>query len=128
MPSLRPLAIGLLAAPIVWIVHHFISYALIETACRTGLLGGEVGDLTAASLVVLGLTVAGIAVIIWSGFASYRRYQRRHAQIQDTEYPNPAETAARFMALAAVMLSVLFGLLVLMAGLPALFLSPCVVA
>jgi hypothetical protein len=109
----------------VWSLYHIASYLLIEAACRTGWLAGKVASLTTLSVVVLGLTLASIVAIAWGGLASYRRYQRRHAQIQEAVYPDRAETAARFLTLTAVMLSALFALLVLLAGIPALFLSPC---
>ena len=126
IPRLRSLVAALLAGPIIWSIYHIVAYVLMEVACRTPLLAGEVAGYATVSLVVVVLGVFCVILIAAFGVFSYLRFRRIDRQGAGGEDPDRAESAARFLALSAVLLSVLFALLVVLAAVPALFLSPCV--
>jgi len=144
----RKLLLLFLAGPLVWTAHHLIGYLLVEAACRSGLERLSVLGFTALNFIIVVLTVVGVATLAWTGLAAYRLV--RDGRVPGPEPPpeaapplpdpeNSGSLTAReyfsrdrlafgypqFMLYAAVLLSALFAVTVLLNGIPALVLRPC---
>lgn len=124
-PSSRALWFGLLSGPIIWSVQFLIVYLLVEIACQAGVLQTQVLGLELVSLLVIILTAASLASVAYGGLFSYRKFQQTgDGKVFDRE--NLSASPARFMALSGLALNLLFGLLILLMGIPAIVLAPCV--
>ena len=120
----RGLLFGLLGSPIAWIVLHMFDYLWIETACRAGILTGALGGLTGVGWVLLAATLLALAVSAVAGFISYRRWLslREPGDAGDLE---PVQARSAFLARSGFMISALFALLIILTGVPVVFMSPC---
>lgn len=105
---LTALWFALLGGPLAWSAHLLGSYPLVPLACRTG---------STAPLIILTLCTAAIALAAaGTGWWAYRRAPGG----EDTGRSRPA-----FMALAGLLLALLFTFAVVLEGLPALLQDPC---
>ena len=99
--------------PLAWSVHLLLSYALVALACTTV----NVWMLHA-------VTVGTLAPTLLAGLVAYRAWKRHRADA-GRAVRGPASGWQRFMALSGLLLSGLFGLAILLEGLPVVVLSPC---
>lgn len=125
--STRSPWIQLLGGPILWTLHFFISYGWVEFACQSRLLvlDSTILGLPISSHVVLLLTFAmagGTGFLGWGAYRSWRQLLIIKAEIEASHWINESE---RFMAFSGILLSGLFGLVILVTGLPVLILRPC---
>jgi hypothetical protein len=104
---------GALGGALAWTVHLLLSYALVAPACAAG-----------GVWMLHAVTVGTLAPTILAGLLSHRAWQRHRADPQ-TGVRGEKSGWRRFMALAGLVLSVLFGLAIVLEGLPAAILSPC---
>jgi hypothetical protein len=124
----RQLWIQLLAGPVLWSVHFLVSYLIVEAACQAGwnftLLG-----MSGLSFLVIVLTVLAVLGTVLFAFKSYRGWRNFHGdrrlQDQFREGGGWFEGPVDFMYFSGLLLSILFAIVILMVGLPALFLQPC---
>jgi hypothetical protein len=123
--SLWALWFGLLAGPLIWSVYFMAGYALVEFACKLGLLRFNLLGLSAVSAIIIGLTLVALLATLYAGFVAYQKWQRMRRDESDQVDRGRAEKSPMFMALAGVLLSGLFALLILLTGIPALVLRPC---
>lgn len=119
-PGRRWLWLRLLAGPIIYAVYFMAAYLLVEAACTTGLLNFSLAGTNGVTVVVLGLTAVALLAVLASLAVQVARLRRLPAQL-DPETGDPD----RFVAQVGVMLDLLFVLLVLATGAPALLLTPC---
>ncbi len=119
-PGSRWLWLRLLAGPILYAVYFMAAYLLVEAACTTGLLNFTWAGTNGVTVVVLALTVVALAAVLLSLVLNIRRW-RGLPQRDDPETGDPR----RFVAQVGIMLDLLFALLVLATGAPALLLAPC---
>lgn len=89
-----------LAGPLAWTAHELLSYALTRPACSNGFLFLEY-------LVTLGM----LAVALGGLYLAVRH-------VRDSGTPE-------FLALASVVLNILFGFAIIMEAIPTLVVSPC---
>jgi hypothetical protein len=111
-PGLAGLWFGFLGPPIIWAVRFTIAYALVPGACSAaGLLA-----LNVVTLVALGGTVlaAVVAARAW-----------RHTRSQHRAESQTGWRRARFMALAGLFTSALFGAAIVAEGLANVLVDPC---
>ena len=110
--GLLALWLGLLAAPLAWLVNLLLSYSLVLWACSTG----RQYTLHLVTLAMLLLAAAG-GVIAWRAWRQAGR-----------EWHNEAGGVlprSRFMAALGVLLSSLFSLVILAQGIPSFILPAC---
>jgi hypothetical protein len=93
---------GLLGAPAVWSLHLLLSYLVVTLACD--------GLLRAPKVWLAGLTVAGALVAGAAGVRSHRA--------------NAGEHLERFLAVAGVLLSIVFVFGIVLTALALLILPP----
>jgi hypothetical protein len=104
--------LGLLAAPLAWLVNLLLSYSLVLWACSTG----RQYTLHLVTLAMLLLAAVG-GVIAWRAWRQAGR-----------EWHNEAGGVlprSRFMAALGVLLSSLFSLVILAQGIPSFILPAC---
>ena len=110
--GLLALWLGLLAAPLAWLVNLLLSYSLVLWACSTG----RQYTLHLVTLAMLLLAAVG-GVIAWRAWRQAGR-----------EWHNEAGGVlprSRFMAALGVLLSSLFSLVILAQGIPSFILPAC---
>lgn len=110
---------SLLVGPIAYSIFFVAGYLLVEAACRTGILLRQVVGIPLALLLVVGLGVLVLALIAYGGIRAYRAWSPRRDQ------DLLAEGRDEFMALAALILTALFGLATVLTALSVLVLEPC---
>jgi hypothetical protein len=110
--GLLALWLGLLAAPLAWLVNLLLSYTLVLWACSTG----RQYTLHLVTLAMLLLAAAG-------GFMAWRAWRRAGRTWHDEA--GGVLPRSRFMAALGVLLSSLFFLAILAQGIPSFVLSAC---
>jgi hypothetical protein len=103
--------IGFLGAPLIWSVAFFVSYALVPTICHRG-----------GVWILQVIPVTGFLLILGAGALSRRNWTRLAGQEKD---PEGQIERARFMALAGMVLSVGFGVIMAAQLIPTLAIDPC---
>lgn len=111
---------GVLAGPIVYSLHFVAVYLLVEAACKAGLLQFTVLGINGISFWVVLLTLVAAGFTGYSTFVAYREWR----QIQPTS-EGGHEGHASLMAQVGLWLSGFFTVVILLTGLPALFLVVC---
>lgn len=118
----------LLAGPILWSLHFIIGYLLVEAFCQAGWSFMILG-VNGISFIVILLTVLaliGTALFAFKSYRSWRTFNPDHNlknEFRDSSkwFEEPAE----FMYFSGFLLTLLFAAVILMVGLPTLFLHPC---
>ena len=124
----RALWVQLLAGPVLWSIHFLVSYMIVEAACQAGWSFTILG-MSGLSFLVIVLTALAVLGTVFFAFKSYRGWRGIHAdrrlRDQFREGSTWFEGPVDFMYFSGLLLSVLFAIVILMVGLPALFLQPC---
>jgi hypothetical protein len=106
---------GLLVAPVAWLLHLQVSYLLAVFTC------GSEWEFLKHMVTLLTLILAAIG-----GWTAWRSWQRT-----GREWPKKDEGGivgrSRFMAASGVALSALFFLVIIAEGLPNFFLNACMI-
>jgi hypothetical protein len=110
----------MLSGPIIYSLHFVAVYLLVEAACRVDGLRFEVLGLDGIAFWVVVLTLVAVLVTAYSGLVAYRNWQQLGGP-EDRRF----EDSATLMAFAGVWLNGMFAVLILLTGLPALFLVVC---
>jgi hypothetical protein len=120
--------VQLLAGPVLWSVHFLLSYLLVEAFCQ---MGWNFRILGASGLPVIltALTVLAIISASLFGLKSYRAWKNlndnRSLAGEIREASRWSEEPLEFVYFSGLLLSVLFTAVILMTGIPVLFLSLC---
>jgi len=126
--STRTLWVQLLAGPVIWSIHFLVSYLFVEAACQAGWNFTIVG-IDGLSFMVITLTLLAVLGTALFAFKSYQGWRESHGdhslRDQFQERTGWFEGPVDFMYFSGLMLSILFAVVILMVGLPALFLQPC---
>ncbi len=110
----------LLVGPILYSVYFMAAYLLVEAGCTVGLLDFSLAGTNGVTVVVLGLTGLALAAVLISLTLNVMRLRQLPPR-SDPETGDPD----RFVVRVGIMLDLLFTLLVLATGAPALLLAPC---
>jgi len=102
---------AMLAGPVAFALNHQVGYALVKWACSRE----QRFVLTLVSLICFALALWG-AYIGWGCLAQVRDADDRGGTLVDRSY---------FMALVAIGLDLLLGLLIVLTAFPQFILSPC---
>ncbi len=112
----------LIVSPTVWAVHFTLCYAVAAVYCaKAG--GGQAADLLPVRAWIAAVTVAALAIILWSGHRALRQWGAGAV-----DPPHDAATLAdrrRFFGLATLLLAGLSCVATLYVALPALFIGDC---
>ncbi len=111
--GLLPLWIGLLTGPAMWTVHLFASYMLVPLSCswHTNLL------LNLTTLVTALATLGAGIVAFWAW---------RQTRVGGETALGSAAGRSGFMAIVGIAMSALFLAVILVEGIPPIFMDPCV--
>ena len=109
---------GVLAGPAAWSLQILVGYSAEEIACSAG---SQTETLVGVSIeaFILVLHIALTAVTVLAGLVSYRCWRATAHGDSSTG------GRARWMALAGMMVSVLFAIVIVSGFLPTLFLDSC---
>lgn len=123
--QLRPLLFGLLAGPVIWSLYFMGGYGLTEFACKMGLLRPSAPPLNWLTATIIVLTLLSLGLVVYAAIYGYRHWDRlNEAQLGASEHDLILSTR-EFLAVAGIFLNILFGVLILITGIPPLFLSTC---
>jgi hypothetical protein len=112
---------GLLGAPLAWITQLVVDYSLEEWfACSPG--GGEGEEILGMSVqtLAIGISVVLLAIAVAAGLVALRCF----ARLKDASEEATA-SRARWMAVAGIMNSVLYVMIILASFAPPLILESC---
>lgn len=115
--------LGVLTGPIVYSLHFVAVYLLVETACKARLLEYTLFGLNGISFWVLVVTVVAALISAYSTFTSYREWRRTQRNGEQDAERN--EAYQQLMASVGLGFSGFFTIVILLTGLPALFLVVC---
>lgn len=111
-----------MAGPLIWGAHFMSVYLVAEAVCAVGAGNARVLGLQAVSMATLAATVVAGAATLVAARWSYRYWQARRdpgSDWLDGDDQNPG------LALAGVLLALVFLAAILFVGVPAAFLAPC---
>jgi hypothetical protein len=103
---------GVFGGPLAWFASQQASYALVPWACHGG-------PIIAIHLVNLG----ALLLVAMAGAIAWRDWRR--AGLDDSDELGPPAGRARFLGLVGLLLSALFGLVIIAQATGALFFGPC---
>jgi hypothetical protein len=110
---------GLLAAPIAYLLVAVFTYGVVPAACQFGLLQMSLFGVSALAILAFAVTLGGLLLALWGGYVAY------HNRETAGKAGAPPDDTARFISVGGIMLSVLFILLTVIAGLSTLAFQPC---
>src|SRR5579875_2434414 len=123
-----PLVIGFLAGPTLWSLHLLVCEILVSSACSYGLGGFShflIGSIQGWQFILLIVTLFFFLLGVAAEVMSFRHW--RHTRIGTSVGGQAGGAFGRsgWMSLAAILLSSLFVLGIVFAGVPIFFLQGC---
>jgi hypothetical protein len=112
--------LGVLTGPIAYSLHFVAVYLLVEAACKAGLLQFTVLGINGISFWVALLTLVAAGLAGYSTFVAYREWRQTQPAREGRH-----EGYASLLALVGLWLGGFFTVVILLTGLPALFLVVC---
>lgn len=106
-----------LGPALAWTLHFLVIYFLVALYCTTG--GGDV------TAVILAATAVFAAVSVAAGVVGYRAWTRERGGQGWAEAVTGGAQWSSFLLVMGVLSSVLFTLLIVLEGLPPLFVPAC---
>jgi len=116
----RRLWFGVLTGPLAWLVHLTVSYVLTSLTCLRVWPGFTIFGWSGGLAIIIVFTLAILALIATAGWLAFQHWSRLESQ---TGWRGTG--LDRWMALSGVLLSGMFFVAVLYAGLPAVVLQSC---
>ena len=126
--GLLPLFIGFFTGPVLWSLHEIVSEFLVAFACSSG-PGGF------SSFTILGVTGWRVILLLVTGFfallvlaadvIAFRAWRETRIGTRVSGAVGGAPGRSGWMALAGVLMSTMFLIGVLLAGVPIFWLSGC---
>lgn len=106
----------LVGAPLIWMVHFVVCYAVVSLVCASQLGEERVMGLSAAQFGVAVSTLIAGALIFGIAVTSLRRWRNP---------PGPDAEISRFFAINTLLLCAISVMAMLWVAFPALMLPPC---
>jgi len=116
----RRLWFGVGAGVIVWAIHFFAMYGVVDLVCRWGGLEFRVLGLSGLQFTLLLLTLVAVAVVATAGVISYRHWR----ELRDSDFA-PEQDRYRFMTFSGWVMSVVFAALIVLTFVPAFIVPLC---
>ncbi len=126
--SRLPLLIGFFAGPLVWSLHEIVSEFLVADACSSGTGGfNKLTVLGEPGWQVVLLLVTGFFALLALGadIIAYRAWKETRIGTSLTGDAGGAAGRSGWMALAGVLMSSMFLIGIIIAGIPIFWLSGC---
>lgn len=123
-----PLWIGFVAGPTIWSLHLLVSEFLVSAACSSGprgFYGFTILGATGWRVVLLLLTGVFALLIAGADLIAVRTWRATRVGTQLTGVAGGAAGRSGWMAAAGILLSTLFLIGILLAGVPIFWLSGC---
>ena len=110
------LLIAFLAAPTIWVIHLMVSYFLVALHCESDWNGGRVAVVLAT--VVCAAAALGAGAFAWQEWKRVREPAGSGQLLDPTRIPG-------FLTLSGALLSILFAVAIVLAGMSPLILPMC---
>lgn len=126
--SLALLLFGFLAGPIVWSLHLEISEILISSACSQGTNGFSMLLIAGAPgwrVILLLVTFILVLIVLAADVMSLRAWRQTGTEASVIGTEGGAAGRSGWMAIAGVLVSTVFLIAIVFAGVPIFFLSGC---
>ncbi len=123
-----PLWVGFLAGPTLWSLHLVVSEFLVGAACSSGPAGFNGFTILGATgwrWVLLLVTGFFALLVLAADVVAYRSWQESRIGIEVTGVVGGAAGRSGWLALAGILMSTLFLIGILLAGVPIVWLSGC---
>lgn len=111
--------LSLLIGPLSWATFFMVGYLVAEASCEAGMLQSNVGGFDLVVVVVVALGLLATLISAWGALWGYRRWR------DSGRNPDETEDQGAFLALATLLLNLLFLLATLMTAVGMLFILPC---
>ncbi len=105
------LVAGMLAAPVAWLLHLVVSYAIVETTCEHG-----------AYWLHHLVTLLALLLVLPGGWAAWKEWSVTPKDVEDAPR---GRHRTHFLAIAGMVNTVFFGLIILLAWSAAIVVGPC---
>lgn len=116
---------GVLAGPVIWSLYFLIGYGYTEVACKAPMANLPIWLYTAASPVVIVLTVISTLPIVYGGWLAYKFWHNLNNVSRDVGDAYDPDGRNRFLAILGILTSILFALVTFLTGTAALVLEIC---
>jgi len=116
----RSLWFGVLTGPLAWLVHLTVSYVLASLTCLRVWPGFTIFGWSGGLVMMIVFTLAMLALIATAGWLAFQHWRRLSRRTDGR-----GNGFDRWMAFSGVLVSGMFFVAVLYAGLPAVILQPC---
>lgn len=114
---------GMLAGPFAWTLHELLGYLVVTLGCNTPVFNFTALGLAGTNFVVLVVTLVLALVPLYAALISWRDWRAHDGgNVIDVDQ---VDDRRRFMVWGGITLSIVFGLAIVLAGLPALVLGAC---
>lgn len=107
----RLLVVGMLAAPVAWLLHLSVSFSLVGATCRNG--SGWLHHVVAA---------AALAIALPGGWAAWKEWK---STPKDEESAPRGRHRTHFLAISGMVNSAFFGLIIILTWAAAFVVPPC---
>jgi hypothetical protein len=116
----RALWFGVLTGPVAWLGHLLVSYVMASLTCRRAWPGFTLFGWSGGQALMVIFTLAVLALITAAGWQAYQHWRRLRARAgwRGTGFD-------QWVAFSGVLLSGMFFVAVVCAGVPAVVLLPC---
>ncbi len=105
------LVVGMLAAPVGWLLHLAVSFSLVETLCRTG-----------SAWIHHAVAAAALAIALPGGWAAWKEWR---STPRDEESAPRGRHRTHFLAISGMVNSAFFGLIIVLTWAAAFVIPPC---
>jgi hypothetical protein len=109
------------AGVVVWSLHFFLSYVLVDQVCRNNWFNFKAAGISGLQWAITVLTVAGVAIVGAAALSSYRAWR----ELNDKDTRSLVEDRYRFMMFSGMALSITFIVLMVVNYVPTFMLPPC---
>jgi hypothetical protein len=123
-----PLVVGFFAGPVLWSLHLLVSEILISSACSYGPAGFShftLGSIPGWQFVLLVVTLFFFLLGVLAQIMSIRHWIHTHIGTSVGGQAGGAYGRSGWMSMAGILLSSLFVIAILFAGVPIFFLAGC---
>jgi membrane protein YdbS with pleckstrin-like domain len=118
-PLKRNSLLGMVSAPVIWVVHLAASYVAVSLICAGGYTEPLFYGIGAAEAIVGAVTLAAVALVVYIGAVNYRRWRRTPRQ------ETVDHGMSRFFTLCSVLLCGLSVVAIFWVAFPAFILPSC---
>ncbi|HVL77195.1 MAG TPA: hypothetical protein VM406_14360 [Noviherbaspirillum sp.] len=113
--------VSMIAAPIIWAAHFLICYTMVSLVCMVGWTHARLFGMNPGQIAVALATVVGVVLLGYTGVVNLEKYRQSRKDETGTI------EVSGFVALNALLLSILSTVAVVWVAFPTLMLPTCAI-